>query len=138
MDNNNQQPDGIWVNRAEYDRLKQAETERLYPTPKPIGSEPFANGQVEVVEVAAKNTTAEKVKLIVVGILAVLSFIYPAFLVIFIITGLAVMMTKDKKGSGSTASRIVKGLLIAAAVPFVGIAVLFAYLMVLAGSGRSA
>ena len=143
MDNENQQPDGVWVNRAEYDRLKRAETERLYPTPKPIGSEPFVNGQFEVVEAVAKNTKAEKVKLVVVGVLAVLSFIYPMFIIFFIITGIAVMATTTKKDNSQksptpVASRVVKVVLIVALTPFIGIAVLFAYLMVLAGSGRSA
>ncbi len=134
---NNQQPDGIWVNRAEYDRLKQAETERLYPTPKVIGSEPFVEGQVVDTGHVTKNTTAERVKLIVIGVLAVLSFIYPAFLILFIFMGLAVMMTKEKTGSELTVSRVVKVLLIAAAAPFVGIAVLFAMIMVSSG-GKSA
>lgn len=125
MDNQN---GNVWIDRQEYDRLKALDSQ---PQTAPIGFEPSQAATAQ--PVAAPPESSKNTLTILTGIFAVVSFIFPPAILVFLGLGIASLVKFFKGGAtGKTkmgvgiAVGIGVALLLIVAGPFI---LLFAFII---------
>lgn len=113
----------IWISREEYDRLRKLEYDNDNQN-KPHQDRVVVSAEVGV-QPTGKSSTS--VLAIVTAILAVMSFIFPGFLLLFLISGTVTMVQATRSRSKKTAGIV--GVLLTTVIIFT-IAPFFFFIMI--------
>lgn len=101
----------IWINREEYQRLRSIEAQIQPKQPVEISAGVTRANDTEFEEAKNKSSSTINTLTIMMGIAAVISFIYPPFLLLFLSLGIATISNffrnKTKSSNGTTATKVV-------------------------------